>query len=281
MVGAINEFISALAAQAEKAILCEDGDYIGEDGLLYCGKCNTAKQCVPVPEKPEFRPHCLCKCGLEKQMAEKQQRKKEDYLAAIDRNRKAGISDRKILDFTFENDRFPDSDISVKLRKYCAEWEKAAENNLGLLLWGNCGVGKTFYAGCIANKLIDKGVRVLCTSIPKIINGLYASENKNEYIGNIVEYPFLVIDDFGTERNTGYALEQIFTLIDERYKSNKPTIITTNLNPEEMRRTNGIEQKRIYSRIIEMCVPICVNGNPQRMKAAISKAELLSDILKT
>lgn len=281
MQGAIDEFISALAAQAEKSIPREDGDYIGENGLLYCGKCHTPKQCIPVPEKPDFRPHCLCECGLEQQMREEKQRKKYDYLADIDRNRKSGIADRKILDYTFENDKYPDSDISVKLRKYCVEWEKAVDNNIGLLLWGNCGTGKTFYAGCIANKLIDKGLRVLCTSIPKIINGLYASENKNEYIKSIVEYPFLVLDDFGTERNTGYALEQLFAFVDERYKSNKPTIITTNLDPEEMRQTRSIEQKRIYSRIFEMCVPLRVNSSPQRMRAAQVKAELLSDILNS
>lgn len=273
------EYIKTLAERAEVAIPREEGDYIGDNGLLFCGKCHTPKQCIPVPDMPDFRPRCLCKCAEDKQKAEEQLLKKAEMLAEIERNRKAGITDLKILKYTFENDKYPDSEISIRLRKYCSEWRKALKNNLGLLLWGGCGVGKSFYAGCIANRLIDFGVRALCTSIPKIINGMFSAEDKNAYINGIVEYPFLIIDDLGTERGTDYAMEQLFTLIDERYKSNLPTIITTNLNPRDMAAVKDIAYKRVYDRITEMCVPIYVKGEAQRTAAAKSKAQLLKDIL--
>lgn len=276
---AVTDFIATLAARAAQAMPREDNDYIGDDGLLYCGKCSTPKQCVPLPSVPEFRPRCLCKCATERIEKEKAERKAAERQAEISRNRSAGIKDTKLLQYTFANDKYPNSETSSRLRKYCKEWRQARENNIGLLLWGGCGVGKSFYAGCIANYLIDEGVKVLCTTIPKILNGLFSVDDKNAYIRSIVEYPFLIIDDLGTERGTEYALEQLFTLIDERYKSNLPTIVTTNLNPRDMAAVQGIEYKRIYDRITEMCVPLYVKGEAQRTAAAKAKAEILADIL--
>ena len=51
-----------------------DGDYIGEDGLLYCGKCHTKKQVrLTLPDGKIITPMCLCKCESE----ERDRREKE------------------------------------------------------------------------------------------------------------------------------------------------------------------------------------------------------------
>ena len=240
---------------------------------------NTPKQCIPIPENPNFKPFCACKCLTEKKAAEERERKEQERRERIERNRKAGITDTKLLKCTFENDKFPQSKTSSRLRKYCEEYRKAYENNIGLLLWGDCGVGKSFYAGCVANARIDRGQRVLCTAFPKILNGLFSADDKNAYINSIVDYDFLIIDDLGTERDTAYAVEQLYTVIDERYKSNKPTIITTNLNPQNFAKEQDIAFKRIYSRVTEMCVPLFVEGDGLRTAAAKAKTEKLLDIL--
>ena len=44
---------------------------------------------------------------------------------------------------------------------YVDNWEKMKSNSSGLLLWGDVGTGKSFFAGCIANALLEKGVPVL------------------------------------------------------------------------------------------------------------------------
>ena len=49
------------------------------------------------------------------------------------------------------------------------------------------------------------------------------------------DYSLLVVDDLGVERNTEYAMEQIFIVIDSRYRSKKPLIVTTNLKLEEIK----------------------------------------------
>lgn len=55
------------------------------------------------------------------------------------------------------------------------------------------------------------------------------AEEKSEYIRAIAEYELLIIDDLGVERSSEYALENIFSVIDRRYRSRKPLIVTTNL----------------------------------------------------
>ena len=68
------------------------------------------------------------------------------------------------------------------------------------------------------------------TNFALILNDLAASfENRNEYISRLCRYPLLILDDFGMERGTEYGLEQVFNVIDSRYRSGKPLIGTDEL----------------------------------------------------
>ena len=59
-----------------------------------------------------------------------------------------------------------------KARAYVENWKEAYKNNTGLLLFGDVGTGKSFFAGCIANALLDRDVPVLMTNFPTILNRL-------------------------------------------------------------------------------------------------------------
>ncbi len=50
-----------------------------------------------------------------------------------------------------------------KARAYVAHWNEAYLYNTGLLLFGDVGTGKSFFAGCIANALLDQNTPVLMT----------------------------------------------------------------------------------------------------------------------
>ena len=52
-------------------------------------------------------------------------------------------------------------------------------------------------------------------------------------------YPLLILDDFGMERGTEYGLEQVFNVIDSRYRSGKPLIVTTNLTLDDLHNPEG------------------------------------------
>ena len=66
----------------------------------------------------------------------------------------------------------------------------------------------------------------------------------------LINVPFLVIDDFGVQRNTEWESEMLYNLIDSRYAEERPIIITSNFNIDKFKEVaNG----RVYSRVLEMC----------------------------
>lgn len=240
-------------------------DYIGDDGLIYCGICNTRKQYNPSFNGRVMVVRVPCKCEQEQRQKEEEERKRQEEIARIRRMKATCIHDKGLLECTFSND-----DESVKQMKiakwYVDTWEERKSNNDGLLLWGNIGTGKTFFAGCIANALIEQGVSVLMTNFAKILNtlsGMY-SEEKNEFIASLMKYSLLIIDDLGIERNTEYAKEQVYNIIDERYKAKLPLIVTTNLTLNELKDADELMYKRIYDRVLSVCVPVSFLGESHR-----------------
>lgn len=136
--------------------------------------------------------------------------------------KRRGFTDPTMRDWTFENDngRNPQAGIA---RRYVEHWEDMRADNIGCLFWGGVGTGKSYLAGCIANALMEKEIPVHMTNFALILNDLAASfEGRNEYISRLCRYPLLILDDFGMERGTEYGLEQVFNVIDSRYRSRKP-----------------------------------------------------------
>ena len=87
---------------------------------------------------------------------------------------------------------------------------------------------------------------------------MYAGD-RNEYIDSFKRYPLMSMDDLGIERNSEFAREQVFSVIDSRYRSQLPMIVTTNLSLEELKDPTDLSRSRIYDRVMERCMPICVN----------------------
>lgn len=251
-------------------------DYI-QDGLLYCGKCNTAKQAKMDWFGRDRLLTCLCSCELEKQKAEEQEQRNKEREWRIESMRSSGIQDKLLRSSRFKN--ATKTENIEACYKYAKKWEKAKEQNIGLLMWGAKGTGKTFLASCIANHLIDQDIPVLMTSFPRILNSGF---DKTELVERINKTPLVIIDDLGAERQSEYALETVFYVIDERYKAKKPLIVTTNMHLSEIKK--GAEGKdvayaRIYDRILEMCVPMCFNGDSIRHKIRATKINSAREIM--
>ena len=58
---------------------------------------------------------------------------------------------------------------------YVEHWEIMREENIGYLLWGKVGTGKSYFGGCIANALMEQEVAVRMTNFSAILNDLTAS----------------------------------------------------------------------------------------------------------
>lgn len=261
-----SNMLKALEALSKKGIKPAEGDYIGDDGLLYCGQCHTRKQTrVKMPNGATVEPMCLCECAAARQKAEKELERKQDEMYRIQTYKREGFLDSALRSCTFDRDDDANSVASRACRNYVDNFKQFKTAGKGLLLYGNVGTGKTFLASCIANALMDELHPCLVTNFARIINKLSGIfEGKNEYIDSLNRYHLLVIDDLATERNTEYVNEIVFNVIDSRYRSGKPLIVTTNISPADMDAEPNISRKRIYSRIKEMCVPIEVTGTDRR-----------------
>lgn len=271
---------------AEKSNPRQPGDY-EKNGLLHCGNCHTPKQCrVNVPWGP-FIAHCQCQCRKEAYEREQAEEKKKEAADNIQRLRINGIADKSISGMTFDTDDGSNPKKTDLARRYVAKWEKLRSDNVGLLFYGNTGTGKTFCAGCIANALIDRQIPVLMTSFPKIINQITAmmtdkmvsSEEKASFVASMDRFDLLIIDDLGAERQSGFALEWVYEVIDRRYKAKKPLIITTNLDLAELRNPQDMTYKRVYDRVLEMCMPILFDGESRRKALAQNKLDRAKNIL--
>jgi DNA replication protein DnaC len=83
----------------------------------------------------------------------------------------------------------------------------------------------------------------------------------------------------GIERDTGYAKEQVFNIIDSRYRAGLPMIITTNLTMQKLATEGDLADKRVYDRILERCYPVEVAGESRRMKKLIESRDDMKNIL--
>lgn len=256
-----------------------EGEYLGEDGLLYCEKCHTPIQCrKQFLGKMRTLP-CICRCRQEEMKRQKEEAEAREQMMKIQRLKSTGIQERHLLDWRFE--AAEDNETIRWAKNYVANWKRVRAENLGLLLWGDVGTGKSFAAACIANALLEQAVPVLMTNFSKILNqmGTMYTEERYQYIASFNHYPLLIIDDLGIERSTEYAKEQVYAVIDERYKANLPLIITTNLTINQIRNPENVADARIYSRVLEMCTPIQVKGNDRRQTTSREKQERMKTVL--
>lgn len=275
----MDEVIDSIALNAEKNAKHNDDDYI-LGGILYCGKCGTPKQTKVNFLGVEKTVYCLCECEQERLKKEEEEIKKQEKLRRIAHLRANGIHDENIRSWTFENADDTNPDAINKAKRYYQKWSEMHEKNIGLLLFGNVGTGKTYFAACVANALINDGVPVLMTNFSKILNDLsgFKEADKNAYINSLNNYELLIIDDLGVERQSDYALEQVFNIIDSRYKNGQPLIVTTNLSIEDLRNPQDMKFKRIYDRILEMTIPIKIDGVSRREQLHKDKLEIAKSL---
>jgi DNA replication protein DnaC len=134
-----------------------------------------------------------------------------------------------------------------------------------LLLYGDVGTGKTFYAACIVNALIDNGYPCLMTNFSRLTNTIAGMwDGKQEYIDSLRMFSLVAIDDLGVERDTEYMNENVTTIIDSLYRAKVPMIITSNYTPKQLTESVEIRKKRVYDRMLERCHPVMVNGTSRR-----------------
>lgn len=224
----------------------------------------------------------MCTCRKKEQEEQEEYQKKIDTMRTIESLRRLSLMDAKLLNANLSN--FIERDDNTRLLKiiknYIINFEKMYKENQGLLLWGAVGTGKSYAAATIANELLERMTSVVMTSFIKILKEVGKFDEDSWDIEEINNAKLLIIDDLGAERGTDYALEQVYDIIDSRYRSNKPIILTTNLTIEQMKGCPDIRYNRIYDRIFEMCYPVKVSGISWRKRDAAIRYENTRKILE-
>ena len=164
-------------------------DYTGEDGLLHCGKCHAPRQ-MHAPDyirktTGESVVWIPCDCEANERATLRQQREQERREQQLRTLKVNGFSDVSMESWNFRNDNGRNPQMGYA-RNYVTQWRDFERENIGLLLWGKVGTGKSFFAGCIANALMEQGTAVCMTNFSRIVNDLNGrGNNRNDVIDRL------------------------------------------------------------------------------------------------
>ena len=279
----IDPILSAIIDTADAANTTPD-DYINpEDGLKYCGKCHTPKEAY-FAEKHRFngidRHPTDCKCAAEERERREAEMREFNRINHINLLRSEAFSDIPAADWRFDNAPVMTKQL-IKAKEYAEKWDDFSREGIGLLLFGNVGTGKSYAAGCIANALIDRMISVLYVDMTDVVNRMQGNfgADRDSYLKRITRPDLLILDDLGAERNTSYGKERVFDIVNRRLLSRKPMIITTNIALSVMQKATDLDDRRIYDRVLEVCVPVLFDGENFRKSNATENLKKAARIL--
>lgn len=279
--GTIDAAFQAIIQKSSEANPALPDDYVNEKGLLICGHCGTPKEAmIPFLDGKLRKVPVACTCKRKAYEKEQEELRRMEVQRRIRELRRQGIGDTICQTWTFANDRGYNPEQMRICQRYVEQWAKVRSENIGLLLYGGVGAGKSYAAYCIANALIDKGIFVLATSLPKLLSSIQSNYgDQSEVLKDIEEAELVVIDDMGVERASSFGQEKVFEVMDTRIKSGRPLIITTNLAQKDFKEA-GLAYRRIYDRILGVCHPVEFPGKSLRMQAAKERREEIKRLLE-
>lgn len=155
-----------------------EGDYIGKDGLLYCGVCRTKKQTrLPASDFTggrEMIVPCICKCKVEENKRKEEEEKKRQEMQRLERLKASSLMDAKLKAARLDGYQVDGDNQKIYnlAGNYVKRFDEMYEKRQGLLFWGTVGTGKSYTAACIANELLDQMIPVVMTSFVKILQNI-------------------------------------------------------------------------------------------------------------
>jgi DNA replication protein DnaC len=163
-----------------------------------------------------------------------------------------------------------DRDAVRQVREYIRSLPDRLAKGKGLWFVGDVGTGKTTLAMLVSKATIDTGHSVAIYSVPRLLAEIRDTYDRDpgersyiEFFQRLAAVDLLHLEDLGAEKQTDWVLEQLYSLINERYEQQRSIMVTTNLPFEELERQIG---QRTASRIVEMCDdPVKLFGEDRRI----------------
>ncbi len=262
--------LDGIADTINKNLVVNDGDYYNEDGVLICGVCGEPKTVRDEYYNGRFvKIQCRCEREAEAEAEEKERQAK--HIKTVKALREESGIPARFTKATFDTATVNKGNKSQfdYCRKYAEEFGKWGDGPNGILMTGKVGTGKTFAAACIGNYLLEKEVEVVMSNVITILDEFRNPEKSSSSLFNkLVSADLLILDDLGAEHSTDYAIERLYSIINERYVRNNPTIVATNLTFDTMASCDDMRYSRIYNRILETSYPLSFTGKNWRMDIA-------------
>ena len=172
----------------------------------------------------------------------------------------------KYYNSTFES--FNVNNFNRKTYDFCKNYTLQKKFDIGLFLFGPCGVGKTHLAISVIREMLLNNRNVFFISTPNLLFQLRktfstsVTTTDEEQLRKYLSYSFLVLDDLGTEKWSEWVQQTLDHIVYQRDAHAMPAIITSNLALNQIQSRYG---DRIVSRITGMSHVLKLTGADHRL----------------
>ncbi len=166
---------------------------------------------------------------------------------------------RRFQGVSFDRNPVPDLDPMVvrDVRQFVRRIDERLAAGEGRWFYGDVGTGKTTLAMLISKAALESGHSVAIYSVPRLLADIKQTYDGGpgysygELFRRLCEVDLLHLDDLGAEKQTEWVLEQLYSIVNERWQNERSILITTNLiTLEELREQVG---ERTVSRLTQIC----------------------------
>jgi DNA replication protein DnaC len=163
--------------------------------------------------------------------------------------------------------------VVAAVREYVDDLEANLAAGRGIWFIGDVGTGKTSLAMLVSKLAMEAGRSAAVYSLPKLLTRIRRTYDTNggdlsysQFFARLTSVDLLHIDDLGATNQTDWVMEQLFSIVDERYATQKSMVVTTDLEVDRLEEQIGA---RTVSRLVEICGdPLALFGDDQRYRVA-------------
>lgn len=140
-------------------------------------------------------------------------------------------------------------------RDFADDFDRHRRIGTWLFFMGNVGAGKSHLCAAVINQLVRAGRTALFTKAPRLLREVKETFNRDsgvtqsEIIARMGELDLLVIDEVGIQFGTDTERMILYEILDLRYESMRPVILTTNIT--DLKSLEKLLGARIIDRLFE------------------------------
>ena len=179
---------------------------------------------------------------------------------------------RRFVDVAFDRNPVREMDPTVvrAVERYCRTIDERLDCGEGLWLQGPRGTGKTTLAMLVSQHALKARRPVAIYTVPHLLSAIRKTYDDNsphdylELMERLASVDLLHLEDMAVARTNEWVLEQLYTVINDRYQEQRSILFTADVErPEDLAEHVG---ERTYSRLIEMCGdPLPLRGEDRRI----------------